>query len=146
MFVLVLIFKTILKRILFDVSSLIQLFIDKRKKISYFLGLGPQIGLNLGKYQHSINFDFEGSMPGKVYKLLLDLIVILFNFHIVLSTPTPMLSVMFRRFVLRDSNIRVDRLSFLGYSYEEVLILFLVVARTPLMKMTVNTVLNLDMH
>ena len=57
-----------------------------------------------------------------------------------------MFGIMFRRFVLGDGDIGVDRLSFFGYSQEEVLIFFFIVTGAPLMEVAVYAVFNLDMH
>ena len=85
-------------------------------------------------------------MSGKVGKLLVDLIVVSFNFSAMCCTVIPMLSIMCRSLIFGNYDIGVYTFSFADYALEEVLILSLIVTRAPLMKVTIDAMFNLDMH
>ena len=116
MLVIVLIFKSIFEGVLLNVSTIVDFFADEGEEISYFFSFRPEVRLNLGKDEHSIDFDLERAMSWEGNELLFDLIVVSLNLHPLGWAPSPMFGIMFRRFVLGDGDIGVDRLSFFGYS------------------------------
>ena len=113
------------------------------KQVSNFFSVRPEVPLNLGENQHSVDFDFKGSMPGEVNKLLFDFIVISFHLSSLRSVPAPVFGVVFWRFVLSDGKILNDGLGFVGNTMEKVLILFFIMSRAPLMEMAINAMFNL---
>lgn len=83
--------------------------------------------MNLREDEHSVDFDFERAVPGKVNEFLLPLIVVSLHLCAVSCTPAPMLGVMLWGFILRDSYIFDDGLGFFNDAVEENLVLLLIV-------------------
>ena len=81
MLVIVLIFQSIFEGVLLNVSTLVNFFADEGEEISYFFSFRPEVRLNLGKDEHSIDFNLEGAMSGEGNELLFDLIVVPLNLH-----------------------------------------------------------------
>ena len=81
MLVIVLIFKSIFKGVLLNVSTVVDFFADEGEEISYFFSFRPEVRLNLGKDEHSIDFDLERAMSWEGNELLFDLIVVSLNLH-----------------------------------------------------------------
>jgi hypothetical protein len=113
---------------------------------AHLFGIGPEVRLQFGKDEHAVDFDFKGAVLWEGDEVLPDLVVVPFHFHAVCGAPTPVFGEVFGRFIFTDGDMFEDRLSFVCDAVEEVLVLFFVVTRTPVMKMAIDAVLNLDMH
>jgi len=146
MLIFILIFQAISKRILLYITSMLELLIDKRKKVPDFVCFWPKVGLNLGKDQHSIDLHLKRPMSGESDELLFWFIVVSFDFCVVSWAPTPVFGVVRWRFILRNSRIGIDFFGFADDTMEEVLIFFLLMARAPLMEVAIDAMFNLDMH
>ena len=144
--IFVFVFQSIFEGELFDVASTIDFVSNLMKQQSYLFNIWPQIWLDFGKDQHSIDFYLEGAMPRKINKLLLAFIIVSLYLGAVSCTPVPMFGVVLWRLVLGKIYIFEDSFGLCGNFDEEFLIFFFIVSWAPVVEMAIDAVFYLDEH
>ncbi len=115
------------------------------KKTGYLVHIGPEIGLQLGEDEDSIELDLKGSMPRKDHFFLTLFVKVVMDLQAGSGSGVPGL-VMGRRAIFDDGWMWEKGLG-LGFHFvEEVMVLGLVVPGAPVVEVAVDAVLYFDDH
>lgn len=106
-FVLVLILKTILERVLPDISSVLNLLVDLIEQVADFFYVRPEVGLYFGKDKQAVDFDLEGTVSGEDYNLLFLLVEVSLKSE-TSGREVGVFDVMFWRVILGDGDVLED--------------------------------------